>query len=68
MTTENIKGLKADVLGMIENRVEDIFIDLQNAYNIKDGYISPLDSLHLSQKEKQLAEMITDIIVWQKGE
>ena len=60
---EQIKGLKADVLGMLRGRVEDIFIDLQNAMEIKTGDVEPLAALHLEQKEEQLAEIITDILV-----
>ena len=68
MTFKQIQGLKADVLGMLRDRVEDIFIDLQNAMEIKNGDVDPLTSLHLQQKEEQLAEMITEILVTQKGE
>ena len=68
MTQEQIKGLKADVLGMLMGRVEDIFIDLQNAMKIKTGDIEPLVAYELEEREKRLAEMITDILVAQKGE
>lgn len=43
MTTQQINGLKADVLGVIKNRVEDIFIDFQNAMEIKSGDIYTAD-------------------------
>lgn len=66
MTTQQINGLKADVLGVIKNRVEDIFIDFQNAMEIKSGDISPLDALELEKRERSLATMITDILVYQK--
>lgn len=66
MTTQQINGLKADVLGVIENRVEDIFIDFQNAMEIKSGDISPLDALELEKRERSLATMIADILVYQK--
>ena len=66
MTANQIKGLKADIMGMLMEKVEDIFIDMQNAMCIKTGDVAPLDALHLEQKEEQLAEMITDILVSQK--
>lgn len=68
MTTQQINGLKADVLGVIKNRVEDIFIDFQNAMEIKSGDISPLDILELEKRERSLATMIADILVYQKGD
>ena len=62
-----IKGLKADILGMLESKIESIFLECQNAIGIKSGDISPLDALQLEQKEKELAELITEIIFQQKG-
>lgn len=66
MTTQQINGLKADVLGVLKDRVEDIFIDFQNAMEIKSGDISPLDALELEKRESSLATMIADILVYQK--
>lgn len=66
MTTQQINGLKADVLGVLKDRVKDIFIDFQNAMEIKSGDISPLDALELEKRESSLATMIADILVYQK--
>lgn len=66
MTTQQINGLKADVLGVLKDRVEDIFIDFQNAMEIKSGDITPLDTLELEKRESSLAAMIADILVYQK--
>jgi hypothetical protein len=66
MTTQQINGLKADVLGVLKDRVEDIFIDFQNAMQIQSGDISPLDALELEKRESSLATMIADILVYQK--
>lgn len=68
MTVKQIEELKADVLGMIMDRVEGIFIDLQNAMEIKSGDVSPFDALQLQRKEEQLADRITNILVQQKGD
>jgi hypothetical protein len=54
------------VLGVLKDRVEDIFIDFQNAIEIKSGDISPLDALELEKRESSLATMIADILVHQK--
>lgn len=66
MNTQQINGLKADVLGVLKDRVEDIFIDFQNAMEIKSGDISPLDALELEKRESSLTTMIADILVYQK--
>lgn len=68
MTQKQIEGLKADVLGTLKMRVEDIFIEFQNAMKIRSGDIDPLTALHLEQKQEQLAEMITNVLITQKGE
>ena len=68
MTVKQVEELQAAVLGMLMNRVEGIFIDLQNALQVESGDISPLDAIKLQHKEEQLAERITDILVQQKGE
>lgn len=68
MTQKQIEGLKADVLGDIMGRIEDLFIDYQQAMKVKSGDIDPLSALTLEQKEKELAEIITNVLVTQKGE
>lgn len=66
MNTQQINGLKADVLGVLKDRIEDIFIDFQNAMEIKSGDITPLDAMELEKRERSLATMIADILVYQK--
>ena len=61
-----IEELNVNVLEMLIQRVEDIFIDLQNAMEIKTGDVEPLMAFDLQQKEEQLAEAITNILVLQK--
>ena len=68
MTVKQIEALKADVLGMLMDKVEDIFIDMQQAMEVKSGDISPFDALQLQRKEEQLADRITEILVRQKGD
>ena len=66
MNTQQINGLKIDVLGVLKDRIEDIFIDFQNAMEIKSGDITPLDAMELEKRERSLATMIADILVYQK--
>lgn len=67
MTNTQIKNLQADIKGMLMQRVEDIFIDMQNAMGIKNGDVFPLDAINLEKEEDKLAEQITLILVRQKG-
>lgn len=68
MTNDQKKDLREDVLGFLQERIEDLFIDFQNALQVKSGDIDPMDSLQLQQKEEQLAGVITEILVKQKGD
>lgn len=65
MTIEMADDIRAEVLGMLQSKVEDIFIDMQNALFVKSGDVSPSDFLALERKEKQLADMIGDILIEQ---
>ena len=66
--TKQQEAIKADVLGMLMDRVDGIFIDMQQAMGIKSGDISPLDAIKLRHKEEQLADRIMDILLQQKGD
>ena len=68
MTNDQKNDLREDVLGFLQERIEDLFIDFQNALQVKSGDIDPMDSLQLQQKEEQLAGVITEILVKQKGD
>jgi hypothetical protein len=68
MTNDQKNVLREDVLGFLQDKVEDLFIDFQNVLQVKSGDIDPMDSLHLQQIEEQLAGVITGILVQQKGE
>lgn len=52
---------------LIHNKIEEIFLELQDANNINDGGIYPLDALHLEQIEEELAELVERVINYQKG-
>lgn len=65
MTREDIR---ADVQGMVENAVEEIFLKMQSDLNITDGGIDPWSSFRLGQKEDELVGMITDILFYQLKE
>ena len=66
--TKQQKAIRADILGMLMDRVEDIFIDMQQAFQVESGDVSPLDALHLQEAEEQLADRIMEILIRQKGD
>ena len=68
MKAEQILGLKADILGTVRAKVEDIFIEFQDAMEIKSGDVTPLDAYQLQWREENLADIITEILIAQKTE
>lgn len=65
MTKEDIR---ADVQGMVENAIEEIFFKMQSDLKVTDGGIDPWSSFRLSQKEDEIVGMITDILYYQPKE
>lgn len=66
MTELQKKSLYADVLGMLHNKVQDIYTDLANAMEIKN-FENPID---YAQPEitatEMLARAITETLIWNK--
>lgn len=52
---------------LIHDKINEIFLELQEVNNITDGGIHPLDAVHLDLIEEELAEFITKVIIYQKG-
>ena len=52
---------------LIRDKIDEIFLEMQDANNINDGGIYPFDALQLEQIEEELAELIERVINYQKG-
>ena len=52
---------------LIRDKIDEIFLEVQDANNINDGGIYPLDALQLEQIEEELAELVERVIKYQKG-
>lgn len=52
---------------LIHDKIDEIFLQLQDANNIADGGIYPLDALRLEEIEEELAELVERVINYQKG-
>ncbi len=53
---------------LIRTKIDEIFLEMQEANNITDGGIDPLDALKLEQIEESLAELIERVIAYQPKE
>lgn len=52
---------------LIHDKINEIFLEMQNAEGITDGGIDPFDAMYLDQLEEQLEQHIARIIKYQKG-
>ena len=54
------------ILKLLEDKVDDIFLEMQNELDINNGDISPLDAFELDNYIKQLADKIEVVLNNQK--
>lgn len=50
------------VLEKLEDKITDLFIEIQDEYNITCGDCEPTDEFELTKSEEELADVITEII------
>lgn len=46
---------------LVEERINDIFLEYQTANNIKSGDISPVQALRLEELQNELADLIMNV-------
>lgn len=55
------------IFEMLEEKINDIFLEIQEEEGIESGDIMPLDSYVLENLTMELAETIASVIEFQKG-
>lgn len=50
---------------LIHTKIDEIFLEMQNAQGITDGGIDPLDALRLDEIEEELANLIEKVVAYQ---
>jgi hypothetical protein len=53
---------------LIHNKINEIFLEMQNKLGITDGGIDPFDALHLDELEEQLEKHIAKVLNYQQKE
>lgn len=51
--------MHTEVYELLEAKINEVFLEMQEKYNIKDGGISPMDTIELDN----LTDLMTDLIV-----
>ena len=60
--------MTADIKGMLDKYIESIILTYQQAMEIKNGDIEPLNAIYLDTKTKAIADVMTEILLKQSGE
>lgn len=60
--------LKEMIIRSLEDKIGEVYVEMQDRYVIEDGSISPLDSLDQDEQTSKLAEVIERVLRKQKGE
>jgi len=50
------------ILGILEEKINEVFLEAQEYFGIQSGDINPLDEYKLSEKERELAELIGRVV------
>ena len=50
------------IYSMLDDKIEDIFIEMQKAFDITSGDISPEDQYDLMQKESEISALIANVL------
>ena len=59
--------MKERINEMLEEKINDIFLEIQEEEGIESGDIAPIDSYVLDNLTMELAEKIANVINYQKG-
>ena len=59
--------MKDKIKDLLDEKVEEVFIEMAEELGIEDGGIEPMMALRLDEELDKLTEMIRDILGMQKG-
>ena len=59
--------MKDKIKDLLDEKVNEVFIEMAEELGIEDGGIEPMMALRLDEELDKLTEMIRDILVMQKG-
>lgn len=62
MTHEDFMKVREAVFCKVADKVNDIFLEIQEANGITDGYIDPMDDIRLEEAQDTLSEAIFKVI------
>lgn len=58
--------MKTKIAELLDEKVNEIFFEMQKELNIDDWGIYPLDALYLDELQEKLVNHIADVLTYQK--
>lgn len=68
MTEERRLALIEEIKEKLDDKVDEIAREFQDAHGIKDGGAEPLSIFELLEREEMLALTVADILIYQMGD
>lgn len=59
--------MKYHIMELLNDKIEDVFLELQDELEIEDGDIQPSDYFKLNELLEELATHIETVVKYQKG-
>ena len=59
--------MREKIVQLLEDKVNEVFLEMQDDLGIQDGGIFPLDELDLNDCKEHLAEVIERVLNTQQG-
>lgn len=58
--------MKDKIYELLDEKINEVFFEMQTKLDITDGGIMPLDALYLEELQKKLADHIEKVLEFQK--
>lgn len=59
--------MRDKIKGLLDEKVNEVFLEMQSELGIEDGGIEPMMALRLDEELDRLTEMVRDVLGMQKG-
>ena len=59
-------NLKKEILNLLDKKVNEIFVEIQDREGITSGDIEPFDAVELDELEEHMASLIAKVISYEK--
>lgn len=68
LLAKGVNMMRDKIKGLLEDKVNEVFLEMQSELGIKDGGIEPMMALRLNEELDCLTEIIRDVLGMQKGD